>query len=184
VPIPTNPAASLAVVEIDLRIGEHWYVVPAATAADWIRATQSHNGNLPGYVPGLLRLEDRGELTTALLDGTIARRDLDEAAYALIAEGTGFDWWWVGHRLMLYLVAGWTQFGPRLLSIGRRLDTDPIAAVLMSMLGFINEHMAQLETPDKQRIIAELCMPPDFLPDYDDLLDSVGSLVLNDLALT
>ena len=183
-PIPTDPAAALHLVEIDIRLGGETFVMPVRTAADWIAATQSHNGLVSGYLPGLLADEDREHIAGRLIDGDLDRAEMHAAAWDLIAVGTGFDWWWVGHRLMCNLVAGWTQFGPRLVNLGHRFDQEPIAAAVLGMLGMIQEHAHSLEVADRQRIISDLCMPPPELPDWDEQLQRVGELVLHDTAIT
>lgn len=183
-PIPTDPAAVLYLVEIDVTIGEHRYTMPVRTAADWIAATQSHHGHIAGYLPGLLTPDDRATIADLLIAGDLKRADLELAAHDLIAVATGFDWWWVGHRLMVWLVAGWTQFGPRLIRGGHRFDEEPVGNVLLGLLGMIQEHMGTQEVPQRQAFISELCMPPRELADWDELFELVGAMVLNDTAIT
>jgi len=156
--------------------------LPARPAADWLETTMQHQGSLMGYLPGLLTLDDRGRVVKALMAGEIDRFELTEAAWDVLALATGFEWWWVGHRLLQSVIAGWAEIGGWLMTIGMDPTIRPVGAILLATLNRVQENAAQVEKKDRNNFYSQLCMPPRDHPNYRELLQTVGAVVLSDLA--
>jgi len=180
--IPVDPLAALRLDPITVTLGGRDYTLPKLPAANWIEATLVSRGRLVGYIPGLLPIDDRARIVSALMAGEIDRTELAEATWDVLTLATGFEWWWVGHRLLQALVSGWAELGGWLLSTGMDPTVRPVGAVLLASLHRFQEGAAQAENSDRNNFYSQLCMPPQDHPRYRELMETVGAVVLSDLA--
>jgi len=180
-PVPVDPLASLHLGAIELEVGPLTVLVPPRTAKDWLTVTVEHNGRLAGYLH-LLSVLDRLEVIGSLMDGHITETDLSEAIWDLLAVATGFDWWWVAHRLLMSTAADWANVGGILLRTGFDLETRPVGALVMTVYGLYREQMVKAMTAEERAAaMQELCMPPKGLPDWAEQMQIVGAQVLGDM---
>jgi hypothetical protein len=180
--IPLSPNPCLQPGQVEVLVGDRWCQLATVTAAAWVGNTARYSGSLRAYLPALLVPADRGWVADELLAGRVSIAELDEAAAALIAEASGFQWWWVAHRLLLGVAAGWATVGGWLYSTGFDPAVQNVAALLVTVYNRLTESAAGMETTDRAQLFQQLCMPPPELPDYREMMQIVGSVVLGDMA--
>ena len=147
--------ASMRCWGVALSIGGRDYAIPPLAAGPWLTAitTPSYRAIVPGLVRGLSNDD--------LLDAMVARQvkvaDLDQAAREAIAEISGMRWW-SATRLAAWLVGNWHTLGSAVLSRGLKMDTDPLASVLVVAYRVILENCK--DEQERQKVDIELDLAP------------------------
>lgn len=124
-----DPLGSLRSWELIVELGGREYMVPAASAAEWLAVLLEDPFDLSSILPGMLAEDDQSALADAAWAGRVGDKELEDAALEIISEVTGRDWWWAMH--LLWVAAGsWMIVYGRMVTQGINPTAIPIGAFL------------------------------------------------------
>lgn len=138
--------------DIEVRLGDEIFVIPATPASDWMDAILS--GDRSRVIPEMVD-DPEGKLAEAVLSGRVPWADQEKAAKAALAEAAGVPWWVAGR--LTAIACTWDSIGGELLLAGIRADREPLAVVLASAWRLVVKNCDPKKLPELQ---AKIEAPP------------------------
>lgn len=110
-----NALASLDAQDIAVSFVDIEWIIPAMTAAQWLRLLWADPFQVDAIFPGLVDGAD--DVTDAILDGLISFDDITDVATEILEEASGYRWWFT-LRLATVAREMWPRLGGMMINNG------------------------------------------------------------------
>jgi hypothetical protein len=152
-----DAGAALTPSEIEVRLGEWIYTIPALPASAWVEALLDEEGG--AIVPGLMDPATRTDVWRQFLLGHITKEELDEAWRSAVGAASGQPWWQCARLIMSAAHQdAWPIVHGKLIMRGLRLEEISLGALYNALYFLLLE--ACKDDNDRASFEFNLTSPP------------------------